>query len=250
MKPVWITDTLTRDLSRAVHYTLLWGLEGVVLRTVGQGERVPEVNEPKVRHRLATEEVPLVAIDPGLFEGDPGDRPVWMNDLARLADAVAFCRRMNCRTIICGALPGGATERAAEILRRAGEQVASGGCRLLVRNEGEERASGEHLADLLLHVAHPAVGACWDPAGAIAAGGDAPAGQHALGPHIGMLAVRAKDFEARPAAVPWDDLLAALAASGFDGPVCLDMSAIAAKKGLRVATDLIHALRAARTLRG
>ncbi len=32
MRIGWTTDTVTTDASRALHYTLLWGLEGVVLR--------------------------------------------------------------------------------------------------------------------------------------------------------------------------------------------------------------------------
>ena len=53
MTPIWLTDTVTGDLDRALHYTSLWGLEGVELRTVGGPEdRVPFVNEAKLRRRL------------------------------------------------------------------------------------------------------------------------------------------------------------------------------------------------------
>jgi sugar phosphate isomerase/epimerase len=243
MTPVWLTDTLTRDLGRAVHYTLLWGFEGIVLRTLGQGERVPEINETKVRNRLAAEDVPLAAIEPGLFEGAPNERALWMNDLARLPEIASFCRRMDCRTVIVSALPGGPTAAAADALRRAGKLAASGGLRLAVRNEGEGRASGEELAALLEEVDHPAVTACWDPAGAAEAGASAPAGQAALQGRVGMLMVRATQFPAGGLELPWAALLADLARGGFAGPVCLDMTGLASKEGLRISTALIYALR-------
>ena len=70
MLPVWLTDSVTPNLSRAVHYTLLWGLEGVVLRTVWTSDnRVPFVNEQQLRTRLQEADLPVVAIAPGLFEG-------------------------------------------------------------------------------------------------------------------------------------------------------------------------------------
>ena len=72
MLPVWLTESVTPDLCRAVHYTLLWGLEGVVLRTVGRsGNRVPFVNERQLRTRLEEPEGQVVAVDPGLFDWMP-----------------------------------------------------------------------------------------------------------------------------------------------------------------------------------
>ena len=63
MLTAWLTDTVTSDLDRALHYTLLWGLEGVELRTVGGAEdRVPFVNEAKLKRRLSEHELPVVAI--------------------------------------------------------------------------------------------------------------------------------------------------------------------------------------------
>src|SRR5690606_13981037 len=119
MPPVWLTDTVTPDLDRALHYTLLWGLEGVVLRAVGiHDDREPHVNEAKLQRRLAEHDVPAVAVDPGLFEGPAGDRGAWMNDLALLPDVLAFCRRIGCGTVLVGALSGD-EGLAVEALRRA-----------------------------------------------------------------------------------------------------------------------------------
>ncbi len=74
MLPVWLPDTVTLDLDRALHYTLLWGLEGIVLRTVGgEADRVPHVNEARLKRRLSEHDLPAVAVDPGLFE-QPAER--------------------------------------------------------------------------------------------------------------------------------------------------------------------------------
>ncbi|MEM8558873.1 MAG: sugar phosphate isomerase/epimerase, partial [Bacteroidota bacterium] len=70
MTPILLTDTVTTDLDRALHYALLWGHEGLAIRTLGRhGERVPYVNEAKLKRRLDEHELPLVAVEPGLFEG-------------------------------------------------------------------------------------------------------------------------------------------------------------------------------------
>ena len=75
MQTAWITDTVTEDAPRAIHYTLLWGLDGVVLRTVGGPEdRVPFINEARIRNRLIEADLSVAAVDPGLFEAAGGGR--------------------------------------------------------------------------------------------------------------------------------------------------------------------------------
>jgi sugar phosphate isomerase/epimerase len=276
MLPVLVTDTVTPDLGRAVHYTLLWGLEGVVLRTVGgPGERVPFVNEARVRARLEAAELPVAAVDPGLFEGAPTRRAAWLNDLAAFEETAAFCRRVGCGLVLVGALaePGGSAplaasaawdvEAAADVLRQAGEAAARAGLRLAVRNEaGGACASGETLAALLARVAHPAVGAAWSPADAAGAGRDPAAGLAALldaAVPVSYVAVRDGVGEGGAwaprvpgeGAVGWSGQLEALARAGFNGPLALVVEGEpAAKAGLRGATALIQLVRAARRPRG
>ncbi len=242
MLPVWLTDTFTPDLDRALHYTLLWGLEGVVLRTVGgPGDRVPHVNEARLRRRLAEHELPAAAIDPGLFEGPAEERTAWLNDLALLGEAAAFCERIGCPRLLVGALPG-ETAAAADVLRRAGEVAARRGCVLAVCNEAGGRPTGEALADLLAAADHPAVRACWSPADAQEAGEAAEEGLNALAGRVE--AVRMRDGEAAMSA--WPSVLRGLHAAGFDGPLCLDLcEAATAADGLDAATALIRAVRSA-----
>jgi sugar phosphate isomerase/epimerase len=256
--PVWLTDTVTSDLDRALHYTLLWGLEGVVLRTVGgPGDRVPHVNEARLKRRLREHEMPAVAVDPGLFEQPADRRGAWMNDLVLLDETVAFCERIGCRRVIVGGLPEGSAEgRAVEAFRRAGDRAARRGCIVAVRNETGGRATGRALAELLEAVGHPAIRACWSPADALEAGESAEEGVHALGAQVEMVLVRDGSLERgvwqpRPlgeGAVGWPRVWAELAALSFDGPACLDLSALdTAKEGLHEATALIRMLRAAQS---
>lgn len=252
MIPVWLTDTVTPDLDRALHYTLLWGLEGVVLRTVGgPADRVPHVNEARLKRRLREHELPVAAVDPGLFE----QRSVWMNDLVLLDETVAFCERIGCRRVIVGALPDSGNDAAAvEALRRAGERAARRGCIVAVRNENEGRPTGRELADLLAEVDHPAVRACWSPADALEAGEEAEVGFAALDGRVEIVIVRdgrpgPDGWQSQPldeGAVGWPHVLSGLSARGFGGPLCLDLrDAETAKEGLSEATALIRMARAA-----
>lgn len=254
MLPVWLTDTVTSDLDRALHYTLLWGLEGVVLRTVGgPADRVPHVNEVRLKRRLSEHELPAVAVDPGLFEQPAEQRSVWMNDLVLLDETAAFCERIGCERILVGALPG-AVETAVDALRRAGARAARRGCTLAVRNNAEGRATGRALADVLEAVGHPAVRACWSPADGFQAEEEAAAGLDALGEWVDVVMVRdgrptAAGWQPEPlgeGTVGWPDVLRTLSARGFDGPLCLDLRDIeSAPDGLHESTTLIRMARAA-----
>jgi sugar phosphate isomerase/epimerase len=249
--PVWFTDTLTTDFSRAAGYTLLWGLEGVVLRQLERGTLVPDVNEAKLRHRLAADDLPVAAIEPGLFQGSPAERAVWMNDLRRLDESIAFCRRIGCERIIVGALPGGSPEEAAPALKMAGDRADKHGVWLAVRNYGEGRDTGRDLASLLALCAGHSVSACWDPAGALEAGEEASDGLEALGPRLAIVVARdlaqGASGDTRKSlgegVVGWKRIFASLARRGFGGPVALDLLGCRPRDGLREATRLIHMLR-------
>lgn len=255
MIPVWLTDTVTPNLDRALHYTLLWGLDGIVLRTVGTGgDRVPHVNEDKLRRRLAEHEVSAVAVDPGLFEQPVTERSVWLNDLAMLPEAAAFCRRIGCPCVLVGALPGD-EEHAADVLRRAGAVAERYGIVLAVRNEVGGRATGAGVAALLGAVGHERVRACWSPADALEAGEAALDGLEALAGRVALVMVRDGTMEPSgwqprslgEGAVGWDGVLRGLHAQGYEGPLCLDLRDLgAAKDGLGEATAMIRAARQAR----
>ncbi len=270
MLPVLATDSVSDDLARAVGYALLWGLEGVAVRTLG-GERVPFVNEAALRRRLEESEMPLAAADPGLFEGDARSRAVWLNDVAAFDDMAAFCRRLGCQVVRIGALadvpPGGSSDAdtsvRVEALRMLGDAAQRHGLRLAVRNDAATAiATGADLAALLAAVEHPAIGADWRPLEAAHAGENILDGLEALlaAAPVYCVAVRdeqAADDGARVDAVVgagegmWAEQIARLAAAGYDGPLALEVPARpAGPAGLASATALIRLVRdAARAAR-
>ena len=260
MLPVLATDTVTGDLARAVGYALLWGLEGVALRTVG-GERVPFVNEAVLRRRLADDELPLAAVDPGLFEGSAGDRAVWLNDVAAFDDTASFCRRLGCGIVRVGALgSGGEPADRVAALRALGDAAARHGLRLAVRNEaGTAVATGADLAALLAQVAHPAVGADWHPAeafrsgeapldglGALLALGDGAVACVAVVDEVSADDGVLVDAVVGEGVLAWAAQLAGLAAAGYSGPLALAVPGRpAGAAGLASASALVRLARAA-----
>lgn len=259
MTPSWLTDTVTSDLDRALHYTLLWGLEGVELRTVGRAaDRVPFVNEEKLHRRLAEHEVPPVAIVPGVFEGDVAGRVAWMNEVVAFQEVARFCTRIGCPCVVVSGFTGGAVAdaRAVDALRRLGDVAGRSSLTVAVLNEGDgTHATGRALAALLEAVDHPQVQAAWHPSEALRAGEDPAAGLDALAGRVAL--VRCGDvrrvgeaWEAAPlgeGAVGWAAQLQRLHAAGFEGPLSLEVHGEPRpKRGLHDATALIQLIRQAR----
>lgn len=244
MLPVLLTDTVSPDLARAVRYALLWGLEGVALRTVG-GQRVPFGNEAALRRRLDDAEMPVSMLDPGLFEGALASRAAWMNDTAALDETLAFARRVGAPMVRVGALAADAFDAssAAEALRPAADAAARAGVRLAIRNAaGTAVATGADLAALLDGLGHAAAGADWSPADALAAGEAPEAGAEALGAdRIAAVSVTDALLAAGDASA-WLRRLA-----GWRGPVVLEVDGRpAGPAGLAAATALVGAIRRAR----
>lgn len=266
MLPVWLTDTVTPDLDRALHYTLLWGLQGVELRTVGgAADRVPRVNEQKVKHSLEKSEVLPVAVSPGLFEAPLSERARWMNDLATFEETVRFCKRIGCPRVIVSAFrreEGEAKreallpEEALRAFRRAADRAARGGLTLAVLNEPNGCCpTGTALARLLQAVDHPFVQAAWHPAAALQSGEDPAEGLQALGERVTLVRCSDGVVDSESGAwqevsfgegdVGWDDQLRRLHAAQFQGPLSLEVRVEPRpKEGLRAATRLIRMIRA------
>ncbi len=257
MLPVWLTDTVTSDLERALHYTLLWGLQGVELRTVGGVEdRVPDVNVTQVKRRLDDSEMLAAAVDPAMFEGPVGDRVSWLNELAMFDETLQFCKRIGCPRVVVSsfaATEAFALEAAADALRRAGDAAAAYGRTIAVLNAADmARPTGQALAELLDAVDHGFVRAAWSPAEALRAGEDPAEGLAALDDRVAL--VRARDgqrvdgrWEEAPfgeGAIDWTAQLHQLHEHDFQGPISLEMNvAPRPKQGLRSATQLIRMLR-------
>jgi sugar phosphate isomerase/epimerase len=261
MLPVWLTDTVTPDLNRALHYTQLWGLRGVELRTVGGAEdRVPEVNERQIREQLEKTDFLLAGVNPSVFEGPVSDKVAWMNDLARLDESLRFCQRVGSPRVVVSAFaaePRSPLDAMAEAFRRAGDKAAEHDVLIAARN-GPETAcpTGASLAELLEAVDHPNVKAAWSPAGAFRAGEDPAEGLDALEGRVTL--VRCGDGEISTdgywadttfgtGAIDWEHQLEVLARRDYLGPLSLEIYVEPRPKhGLRSATNLIHMVRDAR----
>lgn len=260
MIPVWYPDSVTADLSRGIHYTLLWGLEGVVLRYVGgPGQRVPFVNEEKLKRRLQEADLPIIAVDPGLFEGSSANKVTWLNELMVLEDIASFCHRIGTQAIVLSALAGGGeykVDEAVGALQKAGDVASRHGVTLLVANDANSNcATASNLAQLLALVSHPNVLAFWRPCEALKRGEAEDAGLASLnstGIQIGMVEatnVQIKNGEWRNTRladgdIDWMALAHLLKNGGYRGPIALSVTEKpAAKVGLSDATTLIQAMR-------
>ncbi len=259
MLPALLTDTVTPDLDRALHYAALWGVEAVELRTVGgPGDRVPFVNERKLRRRLEEAEFEVAAIVPGLFEGPVGERGARLNEIASLGETLSFCTRLGCSLVVASAfaVEDFSLDEAVALLRRAGDMAGRQGTTLALLNEAEAaHPTGVRLAELLLAADHPHVLAAWSPAAAMQAGEDPKKGLEALAGLVALVRYRDgqgvggafTDAEPGEGAVDWPGQFATLASHGFSGPVSLEVHVPPKPKtGLRAATRLIQSLRSAR----
>ncbi|MEA2609257.1 MAG: hypothetical protein QOJ75_1500 [Chloroflexota bacterium] len=127
-------------------------------------------------------------------------------------------------------------ERLTGPVRRAAERAADRGIRLALENHGDLRVAD--ILDLLERVDRPNLGVCLDNVNLIRVGDDMAGGTRALAPHT--LLVQLKDHEGGDPTV-WggpvstalgegvadlDGLIAILAGSGFDGPVCVELASL------------------------
>ncbi len=259
MTPTFLTDSVTTDLDRALHYAGMWGLDALELRTVGgPNVRVPNVDERKLLRRLGEHDTHVVAVSPGLFEGPISARVSLLNEVAELSDTLAFCKRIGCPIVVASSFarePDADAHAAADLLRSAGDAAGRAGVTLALLNESDgAHASPSALAHLLALTDHPHVRAAYSPADAAQSGAD-PLGLDLLAPFVAL--VRVRDGEGR--GEDWQEsvvgeglldlaqILTTLHAAGFDGPVSLDVRREPkAKAGVRGAAQLVAAMRAAK----
>lgn len=257
MVPVWLTDTVTSDLNRAIHYTQLWGLHGMELRTVGgPDDRIPFVNEKQIRQQIEGTELLLASVVPSMFEGPVSDRAAWMNDLLQFEDTLKLCQRVGCPRVTISpfaAEPGVSTAPMVDALERAGEKAGEYDLLVAVRN-GPETAcpTGQALASLLSRVDAPNIRAAWNPVGALRAGEDPDEGLTALAGLVTLVrcsdgVVEQGQWIDRPLGegdVGWMGQLEQLAAQGFRGPISMEVfMEPRPEHGLESATRLIRMIR-------
>lgn len=263
MTPIFLTDTVTPDLERGLHYAMLWGMEGVALRMMGH-ERLPNTNEAKLRYHIEQTEMPMMAFSPGLFEGDVLENVLWMEDLMRLEDALHFAEKFDRPIMMTSGFARPerpedrpkCLDRAVDVLRKAGDRAAKRQITLAVQNEIEGLCpTGAALAELLTAVNHPNIRAGWSPYDAFMAGELPEEGAYAIAPHAALVLARDGLFQKNKwqetvigeGHLGWPAQIRILKAGGFSGFVCLEMYlAPKGKMGLRTSTVLIHLLQQTR----
>lgn len=264
MIPVWLPDTVTTDLGRAFHYTQLWGLDGIELRAMGHAaDRVPFINEGRLRSRLEGSDLVVAAISPGLFEMPVSEHARLLNDLEVLKESAGFCRRHGVPLVVAscfqaapGLLLNEAEDMAIDVLRRAGSILEGGPLTLAVLNDRESIApTGGALRSILERVDSPAVKAAWSPVEALLAGEDVAAAVRDLAPRVALVRVRNgrrsddawTESGIEEGDIDWTHQLTALHDAGFSGPLSMEVyGPEAPKRGLREATHLIRLIRAVR----
>ncbi|MBL7979797.1 MAG: sugar phosphate isomerase/epimerase [Bacteroidetes Order II. Incertae sedis bacterium] len=261
MIPILLTDTVTPDPERALYYTMLWGLEGVMLRTVEKG-RVPHLNLPRLRHHLEEAEMPVMAVSPGLFESSVFHTQQWMNDLFLLDEVLTFTQKMNCPLIEVSAFTApetpqerlSAIEKAVQVLQKAGDRAAKANTTLAVLNEqGGIAGTSAELAELLSRVNHPHVRGAWNPYTAIRLGEDIKTATQNLAGRTELVRLRDgigqssgwKEKVLGTGDLNLSEMLDILYKAGFRGLLVQEVfTEPKGPTGLHSATALIHMIRA------
>lgn len=261
MKLAWQPDSITTDVAVMAELSLLWGLDGVVLRAVdGDRQRVPFVNERRVRERLLHREVEIVAVEPGLFEGDLGDRSEWLNEVYSLTPVVEFCVRVGCGVVQASTFspsdpPSDSSDIAVPFLELVDR--ARDGIVFAIKNDLESQiARADDLADLVRRLRAKAgghvVSCSWCPATSLLVGEQPVGCSHDMASLASI--IRCRDIARKSQAfasfgsgiVPWDDVFATLVVAGFDGVLSLELPRGTSRSdGLRAATQLITSWRRA-----
>jgi len=197
-----ITDEISADPETAVELGVEWGVRNFELRGYF-AERVPMLTsyqKDKLSETLERYQARVVALSPGLFKF-PLPAPRWdsfpvaaieagfhrnwksTHELVRvhlhelLPASIACARELGAKVIIGFsfdrgvAAPGCVPDTVLETLRQAAEITASAGLTLAIEVEaGFWGDTGEHTAQLLEAVGHPALRINWDPGNALEAG--------------------------------------------------------------------------------
>jgi 3-oxoisoapionate decarboxylase len=180
----------------------------------------------------------------GAFHGlDGGRTPAAEDHLARW---IALAARLGhpVMRITLGSPASRGTEPAAVLVdrliapsARAAEHAAAAGVKLAIENHGDLRA--QDLLEILERVGSPDLGVTLDNVNLIRVGDDMLEGTRALAPRT--LLVQLKDHPVTPdpaqpggplstalgeGVAPLDEVIAILAAAGYDGAVCVELASL------------------------
>ncbi len=257
-----VLDEISGDPETALELASGWGLHHFELRGYGT-DRVPcfsAFQKQRLAQLLAEYEAEIVAISPGIFKC-PFPRPAQGTTSVPCIDYASFQDRLKAfqllryhreellprsieyaleigagMIVIFGFLRGQdpmgqMPDEALEALHDAGDQAAGAGLTLALEVEkGLWADTGEHTAEILRALNHPAIGANWDPGNAFVTGETPyPNGYEHLKTDIRHVhfkdALRDRDGTCRyvtQGEIDWSGQIAALANDGYKGYISIE----------------------------
>jgi sugar phosphate isomerase/epimerase len=257
-----VTDEVSADPETAIELGAAWGIHDFELRGVF-ASRAPSLSPYEKSHlhdALDAYQARVVALSPGLFKFPYPSKEraraslAWMDNEGfgnwaaaqkrlryhideLLPASLEYASELGAGIVVVfsfdrAGLPAGPPpDEVLEILSHAADRASAAGIQLAVENEeGFWGDTGEHTANLVRTIGHPAIGVNWDPGNAFCAGDQPfPAAYQAvrgLVRHVHFKdAQRSADGTAVYVAegqVDWKGQLRALAADGYGGYISVE----------------------------
>lgn len=284
MKISLITDEISDDAETAIEIGVEWGVRDFELRGFFT-QRVPhflKYQKQRLREILDLYQANIIAISPGLFKipFPPKHAPQatlgwmgltlydeWSNAqrLVRyhleelLPRSIDYACELGARLVIVfgfgrgNAPPGEVPEEVLNCLRIAAERAGAMGLQLALEPEaGFWADTGEHTAQIVKAIHHPALGINWDPANALWAGDmPYPDGYQAVRGWIRHVHFKdvAYNRENKPyytlhGQIDWKGQIQALMADQYEGYISIETHLRPKIAAAREALERLHALTA------
>lgn len=171
-----VSDEIAQDFPTAVRHGMQWGITRYELRCLVSG-RVPRI-EPRETESVVSlvkqEGIAITALSPGMFKAQLSDTAAIEEEIRNVLPATLdLAARLDSGLLIVFGFQREAGEpadnfrRAVDYMRRAAEVAHTAGVRIAIENEpGFWCDTGRNTRTLITTVAHPSLGANWDPCNA------------------------------------------------------------------------------------
>lgn len=258
MKIAVVTDQISRDLDTACEQVASWGGREVSLRVVGEGPIGSNLSASFLDSLCATLEgwdLQVTSIAPQAFKVDLQNPAMRYHRRILLPASLHLAVLLKSQVVQIGAplKPAGAVgpmpDNALEVLAEAAELAGNLGITLGLENQqGTWADTGAATAQIVKTVGHHALRITWDPATSLLCGEETLPAYQAVQRHLHS--VRVRDLRRQGTqfspVLPGDgqasilELMRALAAHEFTGPVLLDPGLTPRLEGARAAYETLE----------